>query len=242
MKQLVIDAGNTRIKLAIFMNNEIIWQDSLSVLSLLYLNEVVAEHNPEATIVSSVVGLDPELVKFIDLLPNAMILDDKTAIPLKNEYGTPASLGRDRLANAAGAVLLYKNHNVLVVDAGTCLKFDFIEKNGSYKGGSISPGLNMRYEALHRYTAQLPLLTPVENTPQIGTSTESSIHSGVLNGMIAEITGVIQVYRSQYDNITVIITGGDMRYFLNHLKKPIFAIPELTLKGLHFILLHNCTQ
>ncbi|MEP7264609.1 MAG: type III pantothenate kinase, partial [Bacteroidota bacterium] len=124
----------------------------------------------------------------------------------------------------------------------TCLKFDFISSDGVYSGGAISPGLQMRYEALHSFTDQLPLLAPAEETPLIGNSTAQSIHSGIVNGMIAEIEGITASYQNQFANVRLILTGGDSRYFLNHLKKSIFADPELTLKGLQFILLHNCTQ
>jgi type III pantothenate kinase len=239
MNCLVIDAGNTRCKLAVFSGSELQWQESLAALSLLHLEKIIATYNPVSTILSSVVHLDTELVKFIGLLPNALILDENTPLPLVNGYATPKTLGRDRLANAVAAKSLFQNRNVLVMDAGTCLKFDFTDKAGTYQGGAISPGLHMRYESLQRFTDQLPLLAPVDEAKLTGNSTDSSIHSGILNGMRAEIEGVINRYESVYDNLQLILTGGDARYFLNHLKKSIFASPELTLKGLHFILLYN---
>lgn len=242
MKYLVIDAGNTTIKLAVFEEETVIWKDTMSVFSLITLERIVAEHNPEASVLSSVIHLDPEVISFMGLLPNAIFLDASTPLPFKNNYATPETLGRDRLANVAGAVKLFPGSNVLVIDAGTCIKFDFITRDGVYSGGAISPGLQMRYEALHSFTDQLPLLAPTEETPLIGNSTAASIHSGIVNGMVAEIEGIAASYLKQFANLRLILTGGDSRYFLNHLKKPIFADPELTLKGLHFILLHNCTQ
>lgn len=239
MNTFVIDAGNTRFKLAIFKDNNIVWQDAMSVLTVTTIEKVVADWNPAATLVSSVVHMEAALQDFIRLLPNCMFLNEKTAIPINNKYETPQTLGRDRLANVVAASAIYPNADLLVIDAGTCLKFDVIDKDRNYYGGAISPGLKMRFEALHHFTEMLPLITPVDAAPLTGVSTETSIQSGVQNGMLAEINGVCEEYRKYYANLELILTGGDWRYFLNHLKKPIFADPELTLKGLHLILLHN---
>ena len=239
MNTLVIDAGNTRFKLAIFKKNEIVWQDAMTVLTITGLEKVIAEWNPEATLISSVIHMEAALVDFIRLLPNNIFLNEKTAVPITNKYETPQTLGRDRLANVVAASSIYPHADLLVIDAGTCLKFDIIDKDKNYYGGAISPGLKMRFESLHHFTEMLPLLTHVESAPLTGVSTETSIQSGVQNGMLAEINGICDEYRKHYANLELILTGGDWRYFLNHLKKPIFADPELTLKGLHLILLHN---
>ena len=239
MNFLVIDAGNTKCKLAIFSKSSIIYTDSASSFSLSALQQLIAAYNPEATIVSSVVHLETDLTEFIGLLPNALMLDEKTSLPVENQYLTPATLGADRLANAIGGIDLFPGRNVLTVDAGTCLKFDFITSDKKYLGGAISPGLYMRFEALHHFTARLPLLTPVADPDLIGNSTQSSIHSGVIHGMGEEIRGIIEKYEAQFSDLQTVLTGGDASYFLNHLKKTIFASPELTLRGLYSILQHN---
>ena len=239
MNQLVIDAGNSKVKIAVFKNGEPIHKAGQKALSLPQLKSLINDFKPVATILSSVVDLDQSVLEALKTLPKSIILDAKTPLPFKNKYATPLTLGRDRLANAAGAQSLFPERNVLVIDAGTCLKFDFINEQSEYLGGAISPGLNMRYRALNHYTDQLPLLTPVETTPFIGDSTESSIHSGIVNGMTAEISGIIDQYEKTFVNVQLILTGGNARFFLNHLKKSIFASPELTLKGLQSILQFN---
>lgn len=239
MNHLVIDAGNTRFKIAVFSGEELIRKETLGILSITILEELIATYNPVSSIVSSVVHLDNEIVQFLKLLPNIILLNEYTAIPIKNQYKTPKTLGRDRLANGVAATNLFPGVPALIIDAGTCLKFDFIDQNAVYHGGAISPGLQMRYEALHHFTDMLPLLTPATNADLIGNSTASSIHSGVINGMLAEINGIAEEYGKEHAKLQLILTGGDFRYFLNHIKKPIFADPELTVKGLRFILLYN---
>jgi type III pantothenate kinase len=241
MNRLIIDAGNTRSKIAVFNESTIIYKESLPAISLLELQQLIIRFSPVATIVSSVTHLEPEVMAFIGLLPNSLLLNESTDLPVTNNYLTPETLGSDRIANATASWMLFKS-NSLVIDTGTCLKMDFITADGNYLGGSISPGLQMRYNALNHFTYQLPFLNPVHEAQLTGNTTETSIHSGIINGMSAEINGMIQQYENKYDNLKLIVTGGDSSYFLNHLKKPIFASPELTLNGLHYILLHNYPQ
>jgi type III pantothenate kinase len=165
-------------------------------------------------------------------------LNDQTPLPFINTYRSPGTLGADRVANAAGAISKYPGRNVLVIDTGTCIKMDLVKAEGAYAGGSISPGLNMRYQALHRYTGRLPLLEPEEQATLIGTTTAESIHSGVLNGMVAEIDGLISRYESRFPDLVCLLTGGDHSLFSGKLKSRIFAAPTLTLEGLNSILLH----
>lgn len=168
-----------------------------------------------------------------------MELTPATPLPIINLYRSPETLGSDRIANACGAATLFPAQNVLVVDAGTCLKFDVVTAQGEYPGGSISPGLKMRFEALHRGTGRLPLLRPAESAPLTGYDTVTSMQAGILNGMCAEMEGIIADYRQRYPGIKVLLTGGDAPFFLNHLKTSIFAAPSITLQGLNAILLHN---
>ena len=239
MNQLVIDAGNTRAKVAIYSSNGQRHLESVKGITAEIIQLQVSKYYPTSTILSSVVNIDEQVLKLVKSLPNSLVLDHLTPLPIKNRYATPATLGYDRLANAAGAVHYFPGKNVLAIDAGTCLKFDFVNASMEYLGGAISPGLHMRYSALNQFTSQLPLLEPVEDALLIGNSTENSIQSGILNGMLEEIKGIISRYENEFQNVQLILSGGDARFFLNHLKKAIFATPELTLKGLQTILQYN---
>lgn len=170
-------------------------------------------------------------------------LSGKTSLPVKNLYKTPETLGKDRIANAAGANYYFPGRNVLSIDAGTCIKYDFVNSENEYSGGAISPGLDMRFKALHHFTAQLPLIKKMKSGGEnlIGQTTKDSILSGVQNGVMAEISGIINQYRDKFKKVSVIITGGDS-IFINTLvskKNRIFAVPDLTLLGLNIILDFN---
>jgi type III pantothenate kinase len=168
-----------------------------------------------------------------------LVLNSTTPIPVSNCYKTPNTLGNDRIALVVGATVHYSGHNVLVIDAGTCITYDFINAEQEYLGGSISPGIRMRYSALHQYTSQLPMLKTEEKAALIGGDTEESIHSGVINGVLAEIDGVIQRYIEQYPDVKVVVTGGNVKLFDKGLKNTIFASPNLLMEGLNKILDYN---
>ncbi len=190
-------------------------------------------------IISSVASINETLGNYLQDRASSTFLNSETPLPIINDYLSPETLGNDRIANVVGAKSVFPNHNALVIDLGTCMKFDFITDKGVYKGGAISPGLNMRYKALHQFTDQLPLIEPVDVADLIGNSTINSINSGVFNGMLAEIKGIIYQYKLLSTDLKVILTGGDLRFFSIHLKNDIFAAPYLTLEGLNEILLYN---
>lgn len=194
-----------------------------------------------AVVVSSVAGMPEALLGRLQASAPCLFPDEHTPLPLINRYQSPETLGRDRLANAVAACVHYPGRDVLVLDMGTCLKLDFVNSSGEYLGGSISPGLLMRYRALHAFTARLPLLEPVASTALIGTDTAGSIHAGVLEGYRAEAEGMIAAYTLEKPGLTVLLTGGDAPRFLDRLKSRIFAAPDLTLRGLHAIYLHQLT-
>ncbi|MGE5423944.1 MAG: type III pantothenate kinase, partial [Syntrophothermus sp.] len=152
---------------------------------------------------------------------------------------TPDTLGRDRIAAATGGQSLFPGHDVLVINAGTCITYDFVTGNREYAGGSISPGMMMRFRALHTFTGKLPLLSPDETEILTGNSTESSIQSGVMEGITAEMEGITGKYRSLYPELKVVLSGGDLNYFVNRLKINIFAFPNIVIQGLHQILKFN---
>ncbi|HKR04893.1 MAG TPA: type III pantothenate kinase [Bacteroidia bacterium] len=237
---LIIDIGNTLTKLAIFNNDKLIeqWTEDNDTGKTSHANpgknldisnvilSTVTENNP----------LPPQTNKEKSF---TIILDHSTPLPIKNKYKTPQTLGNDRLANAVGATLFFPKKNVLIIDLGTCIKYDFIDKRKNYPGGAISPGFEMRFKALKHYTAKLPLIKPSKKFSLTGNSTEQSILSGVQNGIIFEINGAIEQYKKKYDELKVILTGGDHAFFADHLKSSIFAAPNLTVQGLNEILNYN---
>jgi type III pantothenate kinase len=193
-------------------------------------------------LVSSVRGDADDLLTLAPKASTRIALNRNLSLPIQNHYQTPDTLGMDRLAGACGAHALFPTQNCLVIDAGTCVTFDFVDGSGVYYGGGISPGLHMRFKAMHTFTAKLPLISPKAGVPLIGASTEASMQSGVVNGMIAEMEGIIARYAGKYAELRVILCGGDAGFFENQLKASIFASPELVLIGLNSILIHNVNQ
>jgi type III pantothenate kinase len=161
------------------------------------------------------------------------LVSNEDIFPFKNKYATPKTLGVDRMILATGATLFYPNQNRLIIDAGTCITYDFVDDKDNYLGGAISPGLRLRYESLHQFTSKLPLLTFEEPEELIGSSTTQSIHSGVVNGLICEIDGFIDRYKQQYENFTIILTGGDTVFLAKRLKNTIFANSNFLLESLN---------
>ena len=233
MKKITIDEGNTSVKLALFENNQMVFRESNVTLER--VKELLSQC--DRLIISTV----KNNTLFESLLSSkyAISLDSSTPLPITNYYETPHSLGNDRIALAVGAAANFPNNNVLVIDAGTCITYDFINSNKEYLGGSISPGIQMRYNALHQFTSQLPLLESVDTAILTGANTEGAIHSGIINGVLVEIDGIIQRYIKQYPDIKVVVTGGNAKFFDKGLKNTIFAKPNLLMEGLNKILDYN---
>tara|TARA_Y100000385_G_scaffold145208_1_gene150828 strand:- start:33215 stop:33934 length:720 start_codon:yes stop_codon:yes gene_type:complete len=232
-RKITIDEGNTITKLALFEGDDLVLKENnVSVERVLELAS-----NCDRLIVSSV-KKDSEYGALAEK-KDVLVLNSITPIPVSNCYKTPNTLGNDRIALVVGATVHYSGHNVLVIDAGTCITYDFINAEQEYLGGSISPGIRMRYSALHQYTSQLPMLKTEEKAALIGGDTEESIHSGVINGVLAEIDGVIQRYIEQYPDVKVVVTGGNVKLFDKGLKNTIFASPNLLMEGLNKILDYN---
>jgi type III pantothenate kinase len=172
-------------------------------------------------------------------LPDFIELDHLTPVPLTIDYKTPETLGRDRIALVAGAAAMYPGKNVLAIDAGSCITYDLVTSAGHYLGGAISPGIDMRLKALNTFTGKLPLVQQQDFYRLIGNTTTTSILSGVINGTVEEVKGIIGHYRSEFENLKVILTGGGQEFLLNKIKSDIFAVPDLLLMGLNKILDHN---
>ncbi len=237
---LVIDVGNTLVKTAVFNKNSLLKKDTFPKKELINsLKEILNKHTISHSILSSVGEINNSDLQDIKILLDPVILDQNTKIPFKNLYKTPKTLGVDRIALVAAAVSDYPNEHVLVIDAGSCITYDFVDKNGEYYGGAISPGIEMRYKSLHSYTANLPKLSLINKIPAIGNSTENSIHIGVLNGIIQEIEGTIAQFKARNQKLTVVLTGGDTIFLAKNLKSTIFANPNFLLEGLNSILLYN---
>ena len=236
---LAIDIGNTRVKAALFDKNELIELKYYSGVDAI-ISDVDFFKMCDAIVIGSVVdGLD-EYYKQLAQLKETILFTSETRIPLKNLYKTTATLGSDRIAASIGAYYLYSNTNVLVIDMGTCIKYNFTNSQNHYLGGSISPGLQMRFKALHQFTSKLPLLQPdTLKVELIGDNTQNSLLSGVINGIIAEMDGIINQYKEQYPDLVCVITGGDCEHFAKQLKNSIFVHPNLVLRGLNNILNFN---
>jgi len=236
---LIIDLGNTRVKAALFKEREL---TELKVYSSLIdlSNDKAFYGRAERGLVGSVVGSFESVRTLLKEARSVECFSVKTPSPLKNSYKNPDTLGTDRFAASVGAFSLYPNKNVLVVDAGTCLKFNFTNEKNEFLGGAISPGLQMRFKALKTFTDKLPLVEMNENySSLIGQTTDESILSGVINGILQETDGVINEYKKLYPDLTIVITGGDAGFFAKHLKNRIFTHPNLVLTGLNEILIYN---
>lgn len=235
---IVVDLGNSFIKIGFFLNERITAVKRISWSDFTEDKVVHGELTGCTGIVSSVLSsVENSVVK--TRFPDLIWLDDAARLPVELNYDTPDTLGKDRICNAVGAWNKNRNGNSLVVDVGTCIKFDFVSDDGIYQGGSISPGLSLRYKSLNDYTANLPLLKETNSAELIGKSTKQSIHSGVINGMKAEIMGLIDQYEQKYGSLTIFVTGGDSKYFDFATKNNIFANENLTLEGLYQIYLLN---
>ena len=236
--KLVIDIGNTSTKLALFAGKDLFATSNINECNLQVIQEFVANNKVSATIISSVKEISSEILSILDYYKGC-ILSENTPLPIINNYATSDTLGKDRLAAVVGALFLYPERNIVVFDAGTCLTIDFVSKKGEYIGGRISPGIEMRYKALHTFTDKLPLCQKEKKTPTIGNDTNSSIVSGVQQGILAEIKSIISEYRLQKSDTVFVITGGDCFFFEKALKSSIFANPNLVMIGLNEILDFN---
>ena len=231
-----IDFGNTRIKVGIFNKNEILENIVFEKNELNNMKEYLINKKVESVILSSVVDDSENLAKYLKSKYSFLEFTHLTKIPIINKYITPETLGKDRLAGAIAANNLFPDRNILVIDAGTCIKYDFLNNKNEYLGGAISPGIEMRFKALHNFTDKLPLIEAKEFDLLIGETTESSILSGVINGLINEVNETIEQYKKTFENIEIVLTGGEIIYFANKIKSSIFVDANLILKGLNVIL------
>ncbi|MDB9961628.1 type III pantothenate kinase [Oceanihabitans sp.] len=238
---LIIDVGNSFVKLAVFKDGKI--HDKFKVQSndvLKTLRHIRKEYKDiHDAIISSVGRLRKTDFAYVQKYYNVLVLTSKTNVPFKNLYSTPKTLGIDRIALVSASVEQFSDKNVLIIDAGTCITFDFITHKNEYLGGAISPGIRMRYKALNNFTANLPLLETKAPKNSVGDSTANAMHLGVVHGVLFEIEGVIQKYKLKYPDLTVILTGGDTKFLSKQLKSSIFANSNFLLEGLNYLLQYN---
>lgn len=232
---LCLDFGNTRQKVGVFQGRDFLKEINLPDTSLESIQALLNEWNPEKIILSSVINHDPAIETFMEGRTKFHRLNHTSQLPLTTPVGKPETIGADRLALVAAAVDLFPNSHNLVIGLGTCITYNFINNQHEFLGGSISPGMNMRFRAMHEQTALLPYIKAEMQFPLIGYDTKTNLLSGVIWGMSKEIDGIIDEYALKYSNFNVLLTGGDMPFFVPHLKNKIFADPNLIFKGLYAI-------
>jgi len=234
---LTVDVGNTRIKGAVFEGYNTI---EIFVFSKDEIQEkidsVLKKHKKITNlIVASVGNVSKDLFLYFQNELDVWFVSHEDAFPFANNYSTPKTLGIDRMVLSAGATLQFKGQNRLIIDAGTCVTYDFVDQNDVYHGGAIYPGLRLRYESLHNFTDKLPLLALESPKNFVGDSTAEAIHSGVVNGLVYEINGFVDEYQSKFPNFIIILTGGDTEFLAKRLKNTIFANSNFLLESLNQI-------
>ncbi len=240
---LVVDIGNTRVKLAVMEHGRCLAERSTERLLPAMLDELLAAYAVDRAIVSSTRGDAAEVVAMIrPHVRQCVEFTSSTPVPLANDYLTPETLGRDRLAAAVGAATLYPGRNVLVIDCGTAVTFDLVSADGRFCGGCISPGLRTRLRALHDYTASLPLCGITGDEELLGRSTREAVERGVMNSLVFEIEGYVSRMEGKIDGLCVIFTGGDAKYLAKRIKNTIFADRNLVFCGLDRILEFHASE
>ena len=237
---LTVDIGNTATKLGLFRKNKLLSTHILRQPTHQKIVQFGIKRMVNNIIISSVnnnVTIHTQRLK--PYFENVIELTHELKLPLTLNYKTPSKLGKDRIAAAVGGAALFPDQNLLVIDAGSAITFDVVTSEGTFLGGNISPGLQMRFRALNEFTNQLPLLRKQETTPTFGKNTSEAMLAGVQNGIIFEIDRYIEIVQTTYTLSQIIMTGGDSKFFDNKLKYPIFAEPNLTSFGLYKILKHN---
>lgn len=238
---LIIDIGNSLTKIALFKDKKIILLRQYKSININVLEELMRDYNEiQQGIISNVGKEDHKIAGFLnEKLKKLVILDEKTPLPVENLYKSRSTLGKDRIAAAVGGYYLFPGMNVLIIDAGTALTYEFVNSSGQYLGGGISPGLKMRFRSLHENTIRLPLVEPKEKFSFPANTTENAIVSGVQSGIIHEINGIINEFTIQFSPLKIVLTGGDSIFFETKLKNSIFVDSNLVLSGLYYILEFN---
>lgn len=236
---LCFDFGNTRLKCAIFeegnLKDLVVLEDAAPET----IEKLIATHQPVKSILSSVINHNPEIEDLLAKATQFHKLSYTSRLQVTSPVGKPETIGADRLGLVVAAVDMFPQQHNLVIGLGSCITYNFVNKFSEFLGGGISPGLEMRFRAMHEYTAKLPLIKPDWNFPLVGYDTRTNMLSGVILGMSKEIDGIIDAYKEKYTEFNVLLTGGDMNFFMPHLKNNILAEPYLIYKGLYAISQYN---
>lgn len=236
---LCLDFGNTRLKYAVFSDGEIDYTGVLQDDGIKDLQNCIDKYHPSKSILSSVIDHSPGVEDILSKNTRFHILDHHSRIPVTTPVGKPETIGSDRLALVVAASHFFPNNNNLVIGLGSAITFNYINRFHQFIGGSISPGMEMRFKSLQQFTAKLPLVEPHWNFPLIGYDTKTNIQSGVIFGIAKEIDGVIEAYQERYANLHAMVSGGDAAYFLPFLKNQITVDPDMIFKGLYVINEYN---
>lgn len=238
---LCIDWGNTQVKAAIFNDEqlvEVVAGNASEAVST--ITDFIEKHQPVKAILCTVANNTADVVQLVKgKVKSFMMLDEHTHLPIMNAYSSPGTLGMDRVALATAAYLEHPDKNNLVISLGTCITYNFVQKNKTFRGGAISPGLQMRLKAMHQFTDKLPEAPVDGDLLLLGYDTDTCLRSGAVFGMAAEIDGMIKEFENQYTDFNAVLTGGDAPFFASKLKNKIFADPNLLMKGLNLILKYN---
>lgn len=236
---LTIDIGNTRTKVGVFSEMQLVEDWSVDRLSIVTVRKIIKQYKIQYSIVSSTKLISDKLLEVLKSQTINIVLDDQTKLPFKNKYATPKTLGYDRIALIAGIQAKYPSQNNLVIGCGTCITFNFISEKNEFIGGSIHPGLKMRLKAMHTFTKKLPLIDLNKPKNFVGKSTEENLTIGTALATSMEINAMISEYDVNFSKLNTIITGGDADFLVSLLKNKIFVHPNLTLVGLNHILEYN---
>jgi len=236
---LVLDVGNSLLKIALFEKSELIQKFKFSGNYKRNIEDIISKYKVTHSIISNVGRIDDSTINILKESTSLLLVSNQLKIPFKNLYKSKNTLGQDRLALVSAAAFNFPNENVLIVDVGSCITYDFKNNNNEYLGGGISPGISMRFKSLNTFTSNLPLIDFDSIHQLIGNNTKNSINSGVINGTISEINGIIQQYCEEFKNIRIILTGGDSNFLLKRIKNSIFADQNFLLVGLNKLLEDN---
>ncbi len=236
---LAIDIGNTRTKIGIFNQENLSTVMTFENSKEINIAEIVSRFEIEKSIISSTIEIPAYILNALKELPQHLILDTATKLPFQNLYSSKDTLGKDRLALIAAAQTKFPNQHNLVIGCGTCITFNFINEKNEFLGGSIHPGLKMRFKAMHTFTGKLPLIELENKAEMLGNDTKSNLMAGGIYGTSKEIDGMISDYLVKFHQMNIIITGGDADLLVSTLKNKIFAFPNFTLIGLNHILNYN---
>ena len=235
MTTLCFDFGNTRLKCGVFIDGSLNTVEVLADDSIQSVQTLLDKYKPNKAILSSVINHDTAIEELLAGFTHFHKLNHTSKLPITTPVGKPETLGADRLAICAASVTMFPNQHTLSIGLGTCTTYNFTNKYHEFLGGSISPGLIMRFRAMHEQTALLPLVKAQHNFPLVGYDTNTNLQSGVILGMSKEIDGIIEAYQEKYADLKVLMTGGDMPFFLPHLRNELIADPDLLFKGLYAI-------